>query len=133
MDTSLLSIESLLIARYGEVLPDGTLTMVGAGISSVIRPPEAATQLVVVGTLLSEGPVGANAHRLYCKLRDPSGVTMMEMSLDVTVEGGVRRRLPVCLPLPLPAGMTPGEWQVELSGPEELKVVTLDVQQTPSE
>ncbi len=128
MDTSLLAIETLLIARYGEVQPDGTLTVIGAGISTVVRPPEAPAQLTVVGTLLTEGPIGKNAHRLYCKLRDPSGVTQMELSLDVTVEGGARRRLPLCLPLPLPAGMEPGEWQVELSGEGDLRVLALEVQ-----
>jgi hypothetical protein len=132
MNTSLLSIETLLIARYGEVHPDGTLTVIGGGISTVIRPLESPVQLVVVATLLSEGPAGKNEHRLYCKLRNPSGVTQLELSLDVTVEGGVRRRLPLCLPLPLPAGMEPGEWQVELSGQEDLRILTLEVQQPPA-
>lgn len=130
MNTSLLTIESLLVARYGEVLPDGTLTVVGAGVSVIARPPQTPTTLVLVGTLLADGPSGANAHRLFCKLRDPDGAVFLELSLDVNVEGGQRRRLPLCLPLPLPAGMRTGEWRVELSGPDELKALTLEVMDT---
>ena len=123
----MLSIESLLLARYAEVLPDGTITAVGAGISAVIRPPETDTQIMAVATLLAEGPTGRNPHRLYCKMRSPEGELMLEFYLDVTVEGGVRRRVPLVFPVPLPQSMQPGEWSVELSGRDELKTVLLEV------
>ena len=52
---------------------------------------------------------------------------MLEFYLDVTVEGGVRRRVPLVFPVPLPQSMQPGEWSVELSGRDELKTVLLEV------
>ncbi len=123
----MLSLETMLLARYAEVLPDGTITAIGAGVSALVRPPETDLQLFVVATMLADGPPGMSQHRLYCKMRSPQGETMLELSLDVTVEGGARRRLPLVFPIPVTQAMQPGEWSIELSGPEELKVVLLDV------
>ncbi len=123
----MLSLETMLLARYAEVLPDGTITAIGAGISTLVRPPEVDLQLFVVATMLSDGPPGVAQHRFYCKMRSPEGEAMLELALDVSVEGGARRRLPLVFPIPVTQAMHPGEWSIELSGPEELKVVLLEV------
>jgi hypothetical protein len=127
---TLLSIETALLARYGEVLSDGTLSMVGAGINTLLRPPGTDIGLMLVATLLVEGPsVGPFPVRLM--LRDGDGNMVLEGELAVTSEGDGLRRVPVVVPVVFPAAAASGEWTMSLVTEDDVRLLTVSVGAAP--
>jgi hypothetical protein len=129
--TSALSIETALLARYAEVGPDGTLTVVGGGISDISRHVEADIGLVLAVTVLVDSPAGGSQHQLRVLLRDAGGARLFEASLELRATGDGRRRLPMVLPIVFPAAGVAGGWELSLLAEGDLRKLQVAVHDAP--
>jgi hypothetical protein len=122
------TIETLLLARYAEAAPDGTITMVGAGLNVMLRSDSTAdVQLWLAGTLLLDGPDGPHDTNLRYHLRDPDGDLLAEASIDISVENPGRLRIPFVIPVPIQQGTPDGTWEISVAGEHDLRVLSLEV------
>lgn len=122
-----ISIENLLVARYAEIHPDGTLTVIGAGISQAARLRDADIHLTLAGTILVEGGGSERGQDLTLRLRDPEGEVVAEAQMHIREVSGQRVRIPLAIPLNIPASGGTGDWQIELSDRYDLRVLHLEI------
>jgi hypothetical protein len=131
--TTIVTIETLLLARHAEAAPDGTLILVGAGLNTMVRSAGSDAQLWLAGTLLVDGSPGAHTARLVYRLRDPEGALATEAELNMTFSAEARIRVPFTIAVPLPAAAPDGLWELSISGKDDLRATSLEVRTDPSQ
>jgi hypothetical protein len=123
---SALTIETFLLARYAESGADGTLNVLGGGITMLVKPPaQPVGQLCVGATLLAAGDRAE--WPVWCRVFNPAGERMLELGMTANVSDGPgTRRIPIAFTI---SGQfeTYGEWRVELSTGDDLRVARLEL------
>lgn len=123
---SALTIETFLLARYAESGADGTLNVLGGGITMLVKPQEQPmAQFCVGATLLAAGE--REAWPVWCRVFNPAGEQVLELGMTANVpDGPVTRRIPIAFTV---SGQfeTYGEWRVELATSDDLRVARLEL------